>query len=112
MPRVLEFPLVVATTGTVPRRHTEVFLRRHGLNLPSVVLKHLMYRLHVLSPAAVTRVVHTRARAAPDLDDGTLVRLPQSAPGTAEPVGLFRRTSEAAAGVETLAGILRRLAAV
>ena len=113
MPRVLEFPLVVATTGTVPRRHTEVFLRRHGLTLPNGCVETLDVSVARTLARRSDSVWFTPERVPQtDLDDGALVRLPQSAPGTAEPVGLFRRTSEPAAGVETLAGILRRLAAV
>ncbi|WP_336872912.1 LysR substrate-binding domain-containing protein [Rhodococcus qingshengii] len=111
MPRVLEYPVVVATSGTIPRRHTEVLLQRHGLHLPAGCVETL--------DISVARTLARRSNAVwftpervpqTDLDDGTLVRLPQPAPGSAEPVGLFRRTSAPAAGTETLAGILRRLA--
>ncbi|TSD49952.1 LysR family transcriptional regulator [Rhodococcus sp. KBS0724] len=112
MPRVLEYPVVVATAGTVPRRHTEVLLRRHGLTLPSGCVETLDVSVARTLARRTDSVWFTPERVPQtDLDDGTLVRLPQSAPGTAEPVGLFRRASEPAVGVETLAGILRRLAA-
>ena len=112
MPRVLEYPVVVATAGTVPRRHTEVLLRRHGLTLPSGCVETLDVSVARTLARRTDSVWFTPERVPQtDLDDGTLVRLPQAAPGTAEPVGLFRRASEPAVGVETLAGILRRLAA-
>lgn len=111
MPRVLEYPLVVATAGTVPRRHTEVLLRRHGLHLPAGCVETLDVSVARTLARRSDSVWFTPERVPQtDLDDGTLVRLPQSAPGTAEPVGLFRRTSEQSAGTATLAGILRRLA--
>ncbi len=45
------------------------------------------------------------------MDDGTLVRLPVPTPGTAEPVGLLRRTSaDTPVAAEELVAILRELA--
>ncbi|MGO4204633.1 LysR substrate-binding domain-containing protein [Rhodococcus sp. TAF43] len=112
MPAVLEYPLVVATAGTVPRHHTEVLLQRHGLHLPAGCVETL--------DVTVARTLARRGNAVwftpervpqTDLDDGTLVRLPQPTPGTAEPVGLFRRpAAESSAAIEELAGILRELA--
>ncbi|MDH6282561.1 LysR substrate-binding domain-containing protein [Prescottella agglutinans] len=112
MPAVLDYPLVVATAGTVPRHHTEVLLQRHGLHLPAGCVE----TLDVTVARTLTRhgdaVWFTPERVPQtDLDDGTLVRLPQPTPGTAEPVGLFRRaTADSPAAVEELAGILRELA--
>ncbi|GAB2643885.1 LysR substrate-binding domain-containing protein [Prescottella soli] len=112
MPAVLDYPLVVATAGTVPRHHTEVLLQRHGLHLPAGCVE----TLDVTVARTLTRhgdaVWFTPERVPQtDLDDGTLVRLPQPTPGTAEPVGLFRRaTADSPAAAEELAGILRELA--
>ncbi|WP_430335227.1 LysR substrate-binding domain-containing protein [Rhodococcus sp. ACT016] len=112
MPTVLEYPLVVATAGTVPRHHTEVLLQRHGLHLPSGRVETLDVTVARTLARRGDAVWFTPERVPQtDLDDGTLVRLPQSTPGTAEPVGVFRRaTGESPAAVETLAGILRELA--
>ncbi|QBJ96816.1 LysR family transcriptional regulator [Rhodococcus sp. ABRD24] len=113
MPVVLEYPLVVATTGTVPRHHTEVLLQRHGLHLPAGCVE----TLDITVARTLTRrgdaVWFTPERVPQtDLDDGTLVRLPQPTPGTAEPVGLFRRTlTESPSATEELVAILRELAA-
>ena len=109
---VLEHPLVVATAGTVPRHHTEVLLQRHGLRLPPGCVETL--------EVAVARALVRRSDAVwftpertpqVDLDDGVLVRLDVPAPGTAEPVGLLRRSvAEAAPVADDLAAILRDLA--
>ena len=112
MPAVLEYPLVVATAGTVPRHHTEALLQRHGLHLPGGCVETLDVTVARTLARRGDAIWFTPERVPQtDLDDGTLVRLPQPTPGTAEPVGVFRRaTAEAPAAVEELAGILRRLA--
>jgi DNA-binding transcriptional LysR family regulator len=110
---VLEHPLVVATAGTVPRHHTEVLLQRHGLRLPTGCVETL--------EVAVARALVRRSDAVwftpertpqVDLDDGVLVRLDVPAPGTAEPVGLLRRSvAEPVPPADELAAVLRELAA-
>ncbi|RVW00164.1 LysR substrate-binding domain-containing protein [Rhodococcus xishaensis] len=112
MPAVLEYPMIVATAGTVPRHHTEVLLQRHGLSLPSGRIETLDVTLARTMARDGDAVWFTPERAPQtDLADGTLVRLPQPTPGTAEPVGVFRRaTPDSATAVEEFAGILRELA--
>ncbi|RVW00880.1 LysR substrate-binding domain-containing protein [Rhodococcus spongiicola] len=113
MPAVLEYPMVVATAGTVPHHHTEVLLQRHGLSLPSGRIETLDITLARTLARDGDAVWFTPERAPQsDLDDGALVRLPQPTPGTAEPVGVFRRaTPDSGTAVEEFAGILRELAA-
>ena len=112
VPAVLDHPLVVATAGTVPRHHTEGFLARHGLRLPSGIIETLdvsVARGLVRTGDAVWLTPERVPQG--DLDDGTLVRLPVPTPGTAEPVGLLRRTSaDTPVAAEELVAILRELA--
>ena len=113
MPAVLEYPLVVATAGTVPRHHTEVLLQRHGLHLPAGCVETLDVTVARTLARRGDAVWFTPERVPQtDLDDGALVRLPQPTPGTAEPVGVYRRaTGDTPPAVEEFARILRKLAA-
>ncbi|ANZ25557.1 LysR family transcriptional regulator [Rhodococcus sp. WB1] len=112
VPAVLNHPLVVATAGTVPRHHTEGFLARHGLRLPSGSVETLDVSVARGLVRAGDAVWLTPERVPQDdLDDGTLVRLPVPTPGTAEPVGLLRRSSaDTPVVADELIGILRELA--
>ncbi|QCQ92720.1 LysR substrate-binding domain-containing protein [Rhodococcus sp. SGAir0479] len=109
VPAVLDYPLVVATAGTVPRHHTETLFRRHGLRLPPGCVETLDVTLARTLTRRGDAVWFTPERVPQtDLDDGTLVRLPQPTPGTAEPVGLFKRTTgESSTAVEEFVSILR-----
>ncbi|MFD1505561.1 LysR family transcriptional regulator [Georgenia yuyongxinii] len=112
LPAVLAHPVVVATAGTVPRHHTEVLLQRHGLHLPAGCVE----TLEVSVARAIVRhtdAVWFTAERAPqvDLDDGLLVRLDVPTPGTAEPVGVFRRSvDEPSVVTDALLSTLRTLA--
>lgn len=109
---VLDHPVVVATAGTVPRHHAEELLRRHGLRLPSgrtETLELIVAREIVRRSDAVWFAPERAPQA--DLDDGVLVRLDVATPGSAEPVGLLRRSmAEPSAARDDLAEILRELA--
>ncbi|KAE8763384.1 LysR substrate-binding domain-containing protein [Georgenia thermotolerans] len=110
---VLEHPLVVATAGTVPRHHTEALLQRQGLRLPGGCVETLEVSVARALVRRSDAVWFTPERTPQvDLDDGVLVRLDVPARGTAEPVGLLRRSvAEPAPLADDLAAILRGLAA-
>src|SRR5690606_12515044 len=96
--RVVEFPLIVSTRGTVPRHNTESFLRWRGLGLPSNCLETLSVSVARLVAMGTDSVWFTPMGAVRvDLIRGTLLRLPVVTAGTEEPVGLLRR-SEAQLG--------------
>lgn len=109
---VLTYPVVVATPGTVPRHHAEELLQRHGLRLPpgrTETLELSVAREIVRRSDAVWFAPERTPQA--DLDDGVLVRLEVATPGSAEPVGLLRRSlAEPSAARDDLAEILRELA--
>src|SRR5690606_29224038 len=91
--RVVEFPLIVSTRGTVPRHNTESFLRSRGLSLPPNCLETLsvsVARLVVIRTDAVWFTPVGAVRE--DLAQGLLRRLPLATGGTEEPVGLLRRS--------------------
>lgn len=91
--RIVDFPLIVSSRGTVPRHNTESFLLSRGLRLPDNCLETMsvsVARRVAMSTNAVWFTPVGAVRA--DLTDGTLHRLPVVAEGTEEPVGLLRRS--------------------
>lgn len=110
--RIIEYPLIVSTRGTVPRHNTESFLRSRGLGLPSNCLETLSVSVARLVAIRTDAVWFTPVGAVrEDLVQGLLARLPVVTEGTEEPVGLLRR-SEAQLGqcATTLMKILRETA--
>ncbi|MFD6855956.1 LysR substrate-binding domain-containing protein [Rhodococcus sp. NPDC060090] len=109
LPEVCEYPLVVSAAGTVPRHHTDVLLRRHGLELPSGTVE----TIDVAVAAAYVResdavwVVPERVPER-DLVDGRLHRLPVDTVGTAETIGVIRSAAATSAIVDDVAALLRR----
>lgn len=92
---VLDYPLVVATAGTVPHHHAEAFFLSHGLDLPpgrTETLSVSVARLLALRSEAVW--ITPERVAEDDLVYGSLVRLDLPTSGTVEPVGILRRSSE------------------
>lgn len=106
---VLGYPLVVYSEGTIPRHHTESFLRALGLALPANALQTLDVSVARALVACSDAVWITPLGAAQaDLRDGRLARLRIDTPGTEEPVGLLLRSeAEASAARSTMAGLLR-----
>lgn len=91
--RVVEFPLIVSTRGTVPRHNTESFLRSRGLGLPANCLETLsvsVARMVVMRSDAVWFTPVGAVRE--DLALGSLRELPIMVESTEEPVGLLRRS--------------------
>ncbi|AHD19362.1 LysR family transcripitonal regulator [Rhodococcus pyridinivorans SB3094] len=105
----LEHPLVVATSGTVPRHATEALFERHGLRLPVGLIETLdlaVARGVVRRSDAVW--ITTERAARDDLADGVVRRLDVPTAGTVEPVGVLRRSADASsAEVEDFVTILR-----
>lgn len=91
---VLDYPLVIAMPGTVPRHHTETLFQTHGLRLPAGVTETLSVSVARLLACRSDAVWITPERAAQDdLSQGWLTRLNLPTPGTGEPVGLLRRSA-------------------
>ncbi|WP_455275316.1 pca operon transcription factor PcaQ [Ralstonia thomasii] len=94
MQGVLDYPLVIAAPDTVPRHHTEALFQTHGLRLPAGVTETLSVSVARLLARRSDAVWITPERAAlDDLSQGWLTRLNLPTPGTAEPVGLLRRSA-------------------
>ncbi|WP_245844775.1 LysR substrate-binding domain-containing protein [Noviherbaspirillum humi] len=91
---VLAHPLVVSPTGTVPRHHTESFVRSQGFRMPDNCVETLSVALAQrlvrdsdsvwFAPLGVLGVNAGKREAG-------LERLPLATTGTEEPVGLLRR---------------------
>ncbi|MDF3831727.1 LysR substrate-binding domain-containing protein [Cupriavidus basilensis] len=109
---VLAYPLVVATTGTVPRHHTETMFQSHGLRLPAACTETLSTSVARLLALRSDTVWITPERVAQDdVDHGWLVKLPLPTTGSAEPVGILLRSAVAPNELSsTLLDILRELA--
>lgn len=91
--RIVEYPLIVSTRGTVPRHNTESFLRSRGLSLPVNCLETLSVSVARLLAMRTDAVWFTPMGAVrDDLMNGTLIRVSVKTDGTEEPVGLLRRS--------------------
>ena len=110
---VLQYPLVVAPSGTVPRLHTDAFFDAHALRVPGNCTETLSVSVARLLARRSDAVWITPEFAArDDLERGELSRLPLALANAEEPVGLLRRSAgEPSPLVETLADILRALTA-
>ncbi len=108
---VLEYPLVVAPAGTVPRLHTDAFFDAHALQVPATCTETLSVSVARLLARRSDAVWITPEFAArDDLARGELAQLPLAVTKAEEPVGLLRRSSgEPSQAVEALAAILREL---
>ena len=108
---VLDYPLVVAPTGTVPRHHTDTFFDAHALRVPANCTETLSVSVSRLLARRSDAVWITPEFAArDDLASGELARLQLPVSNAEEPVGLLRRSAGAPSEcVETLAEILREL---
>ncbi|WP_226437245.1 LysR substrate-binding domain-containing protein [Rhodococcus yananensis] len=109
--QICEYPLVVSGTGTVPRHHTDVLLRRHGIDLPAGTVDTIdvaVAATHVRGSDAVW-VVPERVPAR-DITEKRLSRLPVDTVGTAEPIGVVRPAAAASSIVDDIAALLRRVA--
>lgn len=96
--RIVEFPLIVSTRGTVPRHNTENFLHARGLSLPANCLETLSVSVARLVAMGTDAVWFTPIGAVrEDVAQRHLQQLPITTDGTEEPVGLLRR-SEAQLG--------------
>lgn len=109
---VLDYPLVVATAGTVPRHHAETFFQKHGLRLPPGCTETLAVSVARLLACRSNAVwITPEGVAQDDLNEGWLVRLDVPTPGTEEPVGLLRRSAaESSEIAEELIRLLRESA--
>jgi pca operon transcription factor PcaQ len=104
---VLDYPLVIAMSGTVPRHHTDALFQTHGLRLPPGVTETLSVSVARLLACRSDAVWITPERAArDDLAHGGLVRLDIPTSATKEPVGLLRRS---ASEMSELAGAFMEL---
>jgi DNA-binding transcriptional LysR family regulator len=109
---VLDYPLVVAPTGTVPRLNTDAFFDAHALRVPANCVQTLsvsVARLIARRSNAIWITPELGARGAPAR--GQLAALPLPMLEAQEPVGFIRRSAaEPNELTEALAAILRTLA--
>lgn len=108
---VLDYPLVVAPAGTVPRLHTDAFFDAHALQVPATSTETLSVSVaRQLARRSNAVWITPEFAARDDLARGELARLPLAVSNAEEPVGLLRRSAgEPSEAVEALAEILREL---
>lgn len=112
LPAVLDYPLIVAPAGTVPRLNTDAYFDAHALRVPPDCVETLSVSVARLLARRSDAVWITPERAArDDLDAGWLVALDLPMAGAQEPVGIVRRSADAPSELaQTFAALLRELA--
>ncbi len=108
--RVLEWPVVVLPTGTVPRQNTEDLLQSQGCKLPTGCIETLSASLSRQLTVNFDYVWFVPSGAVKnDLRDGTLTALPIALPGVGDPIGILTRVdAPLSAGVQTLINAIRK----
>lgn len=108
--RVLEWPVVVLPTGTVPRQNTEDLLQSQGCKLPTGCIETLSASLSRQLTVNFDYVWFVPSGAVKnDLRDGTLTALPITPPGVGDPIGILTRIdAPLSAGVQTLINAIRK----
>ena len=108
--RVLEWPVVVLPTGTVPRQNAEELLHSHGCTLPTGCIETLSASLSRQLTANFDYVWFVPSGAVKnDLRQGSLVALPIVPAGVGDPIGIITRVdAPLSAGVQSLINAIRK----
>lgn len=108
--RVLEWPVVVLPSGTVPRQNAEDLLKSQGCQLPGGCIETLSASLSRQLTVNFDYVWFVPSGAVKnDLRDGTLVALPIAPSGVGDPIGILTRVdAPLSAGVQTLINAIRK----
>jgi DNA-binding transcriptional LysR family regulator len=108
--RVLEWPVVVLPTGTVPRQHTEDLLRTQGCTLPAGCIETLSASLSRQLTTNFDYVWFVPSGAVKnDLRQGSLVALPMIPMNIGDPIGIITRVdAPLSAGVQSLINAIRK----
>ncbi|WP_437889728.1 LysR substrate-binding domain-containing protein [Phytobacter sp. V91] len=108
--RVLEWPLVVLPSGTVPRQNAEDLLHSQGCTLPTGYIETLSASLSRQLTANFDYVWFVPSGAVKnDLRQGSLVALPVAPTGIGDPIGIITRIdAPLSAGVQSLINAIRK----
>ncbi len=108
--RVLEWPVVVLPTGTVPRQNAEELLHSHGCTMPTGCIETLSASLSRQLTANFDYVWFVPSGAVKnDLRQGSLVALPIVPAGVGDPIGIITRVdAPLSAGVQSLINAIRK----
>ncbi|MGK9174989.1 LysR family transcriptional regulator [Yokenella regensburgei] len=108
--RVLEWPVVVLPTGTVPRQNAEDLLQSQGCSLPTGCIETLSASLSRQLTANFDYVWFVPSGAVRnDLRQGSLVALPIMPAGVGDPIGIITRVdAPLSAGVQSLINAIRK----
>ena len=108
--RVLEWPVVVLPTGTVPRQNAEELLHSHGCTLPTGCIETLSASLSRQLTANFDYVWFVPSGDVKnDLRQGSLVALPIVPAGVGDPIGIITRVdAPLSAGVQSLINAIRK----
>lgn len=110
--RVLEWPVVVLPSGTVPRQKAEDLLHSQGCTLPGGCIETLSASLSRQLTANFDYVWFVPSGAVKnDLRLGSLVALPIHPAGVGDPIGIITRVdAPLSAGVQSLINAIRKTA--
>jgi len=108
--RVLEWPVVVLPSGTVPRQNAEDLLHSQGCTLPTGCIETLSASLSRQLTANFDYVWFVPSGAVKnDLRQGSLVALPIHPAGVGDPIGIITRVdAPLSAGVQSLINAIRK----
>lgn len=108
--RVLEWPVVVLPTGTVPRQNAEELLQSQGCQLPSGCIETLSASLSRQLTVNFDYVWFVPSGAVKnDLRQGTLTALPIVPPGVGDPIGIITRADgPLTTGTQALIAAIRK----
>ena len=108
--RVLEWPVVVLPSGTVPRQNAEDLLHSQGCTLPIGCIETLSASLSRQLTANFDYVWFVPSGAVKnDLRQGSLVALPIHPAGVGDPIGIITRVdAPLSAGVQSLINAIRK----
>jgi len=108
--RVMEWPVVVSSKGTLPRQNAETLLQSQGCKIPSGCIETLSASLSRQLTVDYDYVWFVPSGAVKDdLRRGLLAALPVPTQGAGEPIGILTRVDATlTAGTQTLLSAIRK----
>ena len=108
--RVMEWPVVVSPTGTVPRQNAEALLQSQGCKMPAGCIETLSASLSRQLTVDFDYVWFVPSGAVKDdLRRGVLTALPIATQGAGEPIGILTRVDATLTpGTQTLLSAIRK----
>ncbi|HHT0494469.1 TPA: LysR substrate-binding domain-containing protein [Raoultella planticola] len=108
--RVMEWPVVVSPTGTIPRQNAETLLQSQGCKIPAGCIETLSASLSRQLTVDYDYIWFVPSGAVKDdLRRGLLTALPVPTQGAGEPIGILTRVDATfSSGAQTLLSAIRK----